>query len=311
MNSLHISEQLQLDRPDLELVSAIARNGTVSRAAQRLHLSQSALSHHLRRLEERVGQPLFERLPRKMIPTPIGREFIRQAERILGEFAQSERLIGTFSESPRRLIRLGTECYTSYHWLPSIIRCFEKCTVPVDFSISLEATGRIKEALLAREIDAGIAFSIVSHPRLVAQPLFQDELRVVVSKEHPFASRSLIDAQDFADEKLLVYQAPNFNESPLYPYFAAARIWPKSIVQVPLTDVIMELVEANLGISVLANWMIENTRRPVKSIRLAPPGITRQWSLLTDHRQANSSEIDALCAVLRNGRAMRKAGWRP
>jgi LysR family transcriptional regulator for metE and metH len=309
MNSLHMSEQLQLDRPDLELVSAIATNGTVSRAAQKLHLSQSALSHHLRRLEERVGQPLFERLPRKMIPTPIGREFVRQADRILGEFAQSEQLISSFSESPRRLIRLGTECYTSYHWLPRVIRCFEKCSVPVEFSISLEATGRIKEALLAREIDAGIAFSIVNHPKLIARPLFFDEFRVVVSNEHPFAARSALSARDFADQKLLVYQAP-FTESPLYRYFAAAGAWPKSIVEVPLTDVILDMVEANLGISVLAGWMTEKTRRTVKLLRLAPPGMVRQWSLVTDHRQAKSKEIDELCAVLRNERVMRKAGWR-
>src|SRR5688500_4386479 len=105
-----------LETRDLQLVSAIVHHGGVTAAARRLHLTQSAVSHHLRELEDRLGVPLFERAHRKMAPTEAGRGLLELAERVLPELKRTEQKIRQLGRAPRRILRLAISCSTAYHW---------------------------------------------------------------------------------------------------------------------------------------------------------------------------------------------------
>src|SRR5687768_9720670 len=108
---------MQLEVRDLRLVDAIAATGSVTKAARRLNVTQPALSKHLRAIEERIGEPVFNR-GNRLEPTAVGALMLRHARSVLERLAIAETELAQAQETPRRVIRVGTDCYTGYHWLP-------------------------------------------------------------------------------------------------------------------------------------------------------------------------------------------------
>jgi DNA-binding transcriptional ArsR family regulator len=106
---------INLTREDYEVVLTVADEESVTRAATQLHLSQSAVSHHLRALEARLGTPLFFREPRRMVLSPVGEEFVSSARQIIGEMRRADSRLSILARTGRKLLTIGTECYTSYH----------------------------------------------------------------------------------------------------------------------------------------------------------------------------------------------------
>src|SRR5512142_1531668 len=115
---------MTLDVRHLTLVKAVAEEGSISRAGIHLHLTQSALSHQLRTIEDRLGVRLFLRQNKRMILSRSGERLLQSANQVLGELKQAEEDIRRIASHREGLLRISTECYTSYHWLPSVLRVF-------------------------------------------------------------------------------------------------------------------------------------------------------------------------------------------
>src|SRR5579883_569108 len=143
----------KLEIRHLKLLAAIAEMGSVTQAGKRLHLTQSALSHQLRDAEQRVGAPLFFRLGKKMAPTPAGEKLLECAQRVLKELGSAERHIESTSDGKCGVIRLSTECYTCYHWLPPLLKKFHEEFPRVEVCISPEMTCGIMATLLEGKLD--------------------------------------------------------------------------------------------------------------------------------------------------------------
>src|SRR6185436_19744085 len=124
----------------LRLVRAIAEEGGPTRAAARLHLSQSAISHQLAELEGRLGVPLFARVRRKLHLTPAGTRLLETARSVLGDLARTERELHRTGSRARAVVRVAVECFTAYHWLPRVIAGLADGDVPVEVRIVAEAT---------------------------------------------------------------------------------------------------------------------------------------------------------------------------
>ncbi len=122
------------------LVKAVAEEGTLTNAAKKLFLSQPALSQQLRELEERFGASFFNRANRKMVPTDVARRFLQAAEKILAEMESVETDLKTMVSGNPGILRVATECYTCYHWLPDILRAYGKRYPQVEVRIETEAT---------------------------------------------------------------------------------------------------------------------------------------------------------------------------
>src|SRR5215211_1285163 len=172
----------------LRLVAAIASRGSLTSAAELLGLTQPALSHQLRELETKLRTPLFMRTARRMVPTPAGEQLTQLAESILAEVDGFERQIadGEFAEA-RGTIRLATECYTAYHWLPAVLRAFRDRWPGVDLRIAPEHTSSPTSALREGVLDLAIVHRAVSDKRIRLDPLFDDELVVVMAPDHRLA----------------------------------------------------------------------------------------------------------------------------
>jgi len=152
---------VKLEIRHLRLLDAVAEEGSVTGAAKRLHTTQSALSHQLRDAEERLDTRLFLRLRKRMVLTPAGDHLLAAARRVLQELSRAEEQVNNLNGGASGLIRLTTECYTCYHWLPPLLKRFHKKFPKVDVSIDADSTHGAIDALLAGKLDV----AILSSPR--------------------------------------------------------------------------------------------------------------------------------------------------
>jgi LysR family transcriptional regulator for metE and metH len=269
---------LNLEIRHFRLVQSIAEEGTVTAASRRLHLTQSALSHQLKDIEDRLGVSLFLRLGKKMILTGAGGKLLGSARSILDEVERVEQEVAGLARESEGVLRIATECYTAYSWLPAVLDGFGRKHPGVQVHVVAEATGRPVEALLSGKLDLAIVSSEIEDRRLSATHLFEDELLVIASRDHPLASRKFVRASDFASENLLVYTS--LEESLLYrALLAPAGIRPRSVAQVQLTEAMLSMVQAGIGIAVLARWAVAPYLRAgnLSAIPLKRPGLRREW----------------------------------
>lgn len=267
----------------LRLVIAIADEGSVTKASHRLHLTQSALSHQLRDLEERLGTKLFLRANKKMLLTPTGENLVSGARRLLRDLHEIEDEVRHMSAGDVGKIRLSTQCYTCYHWLPLALNHFRVKFPRVSVEIYPVATHRPVEALLKGRIDLAIVSTPIRDKRLRIHPLFQDEMMVVMNPDHPLAARTFIRASDFANVSLLTYAVPKEETDVFSKVLIPSGIRPREVLPLALTEAIVEMIKAGMGISVLASWAVapQVKAKTLTAVPLTSNGLRRHWSAVT------------------------------
>src|SRR5499427_10269537 len=143
---------MDLEVRHLRLVAAVADCGSLTRAGDRLHLTQSALSHQLPDIESRLGAALFLRVGKRLVLTPAGERLLSSARDVLERLERTERDIREMGRSRAGLLRLTTECYTCYHWLPPLLMHYRRRFPRVEVRIDVDATHHPVEMLLAGKI---------------------------------------------------------------------------------------------------------------------------------------------------------------
>jgi LysR family transcriptional regulator, regulator for metE and metH len=290
---------MDLEVRHLRLVVAIAETGSVTRAGGRLHLTQSALSHQLRDMEDRLGTRLFHRVGKRMVPTPAGEAVLRSASRVLDLLQRTEEDVRRSAGGRHGTVRIATECYTCYHWLPALLKEYRIAHPGIEVQVGVAHTNAPFEALLNGKLDVAIMSDRVRDRRVVSKPLFEDDMLVIVPPEHRLAERRFVRLEDFAEETLLVY--PPKEESTVGNYILSrAGVAPAAIQEVALTEAIIELVKAGLGIAVLAEWAIAPyvRARSLCAIPLTARGYRRHWSAVVLRAMADAPHIRDFVAVL-------------
>ena len=270
---------MKLDTRDLRLVTAIAEHGGVTRASQHLYLTQSAVSHQLLGLEKRLGAPLFHRLGKRLVPTAAGARLIAGARQVLSDLQELEEDALRAATGRALSLRLSTECYTCYHWLPRVMEKFQEEFANVDVSIVAEATQHPLPALLDGRIDLAIIHSVDVDQRVTYTTLFEDELVAIMPESHRLAKRKFLTAEDFADEHLITY-AVQLSENAFYQeVLVAAGVKPRKVTQIQLTEGIVEMVRAGVGIGVFANWAVSGylDRGSLTAVPVTEKRVKRRW----------------------------------
>src|SRR3954449_6038133 len=247
---------MDLEIRHLQLVSAVADLGSLTRAGDRLHLTQSALSHQLRDIESRLGAPLFLRIGKRLVLTPAGERLLASARDVLAQLQRTEEEIRQMGREKAGVLRLTTECYTCYHWLPPLLMHYRRAFPRVEVRIDVDATHRPVEMLLAGAIDLGLMSTTVRDRRLVSRRVFDDELVLIASKHHRFAQQRRVRLAQMREETLFVYP-PKEESGPLQNVLLPAGAAPARVEEVQLTEAITELVKAGLGVAILARWAVQ------------------------------------------------------
>jgi LysR family transcriptional regulator, regulator for metE and metH len=292
-------ETMDLEIRHLRLVAAIADTGSVTRAGERLHLSQSALSHQLGDIEDRLKTRLFNRVGKRMVITPAGDDVLRTAAAVLDLVGRTEERIKERGCAGGGVLRLSTQCYTCYHWLPPLLTEFRRQHPQVEVHVDAATSSPIA-ALVDGRIELAFVFDRFRDPRIAAIPLFQDDLVVVTSPQHRFAARSFIELEEFAVETLIIYP-PREESGILKRILQPAGISPKSVQTIQLTEAIIELVKADLGIAVLARWAVAPyvAAGALHAARRTRAGHRRQWSALVLRESAELPFVKDFAALIR------------
>jgi LysR family transcriptional regulator for metE and metH len=290
---------MSLEMRHLRVVAAIAEEGNVTRAATRLHLTQSALSHQLHDAEEQLGQTLFERRSRKMALTAAGERLLQSARTVLEEMERAENEIQRGASETRGVLRLSTQCYTAYHWLPPRLKIFQKKFPGVDVQLVIEATPHPFGALLDGKIDLALAWAPVRNSKIQFTPLLRDEMVALVPPGHRWAAKAFVAAEDFAGEDLIVYP-PRQESSVLLQFLKPAGIAPRRVREVALTEAIVSLVKARMGVAVLTRWAVapQLASGELKAVRVTREGFYREWSTAQLKSKSAPAYVEEFIRVL-------------
>ena len=266
----------------LRLVRAIAEEGGPTRAAARLHLTQSAVSHQLADLEGRLGVSLFTRVRRRLKLTPAGAQLVDLARTMLADLSRVERDLYQAGTRKREILRIAVECFTSYHWLPNIVSVLAAEEPHVEVRIALEATREPVAALLRGTLELALVSSPVRDRQLVSAPLFEDEWVVMLPPSHPLVARPYISAVELARETLFAPDAPRSDAERLRELIATERASAPRTVPIPLTDAMVELVKAGLGVSLVSRWAVApwESRGEIVTRRFTRAGLPESWSVV-------------------------------
>ena len=300
---------MNLEVRHLRLVTAIAEEGGVTRASRRLFLTQSALSHQLAALEERLGTRLFLRLGRRMTPTPAGQRLLQSAGKLLEDLQRTEQAVTRLGSERSGVLRLATECYTCYHWVPPLLREFARKWPAVELRIIADATRRPLDALREGRLDLAIVSTPVRDRRFTVTPLFADELVAVMAADHPLAARPWLRPSDFANEDLILYTTPE-ESTAFQKLLVPAGVAPRQVSEIQLTEAIVEMVKASLGISILARWSVapQLAAGSLRAVRLGRHGLWRKWMAARLRSSPSSAWLDDFVRLL--ARAAKPAAGR-
>jgi LysR family transcriptional regulator for metE and metH len=283
----------------LKLVKAVAEDGTLTRAAHRLHVTQPAVSHLLRDLEQRIGAPVFIRQRHRMVLTRAGERLLDAARTILPRLDQLAQDVDQIVTGRQGILRIATQCYTCYHWLPQRVRALRLAFPDVDIEIIAEATANPYPYLLDGKIDLAIVHTKVAERRFVFRSLFDDELVLVVSKRHPFSTRKHVEITDLSGQHVL-HAIPAEMNVFIQRVLMKARVVPKRMSHVQLTEALIEMVKADLGVAVIARWAAAPhlLDGELKSVRLGRRGIWREWSAAVLRDRPKEPILKAFLEVL-------------
>lgn len=296
---------LHLDARDLRLVVTASQSGSLSRAATVLHLTQSTLSHHLADLEGRLGAALFHRLGRRLALTPLGERLRDAAVPILASLAELEEHLRRDEQKENAVLRVATECYTTYPWLARVARRFHDRSPAVRVRIVAEATRQPLEELDRGHLDLALVMGAVPRDRRrTVSALFRDELVAVVSRHHAWAGLRSVPLREFRNAHLLTYANEPLESSFVRETLLPAGALPREMSGVPLTEGLIELARAGLGVAVLARWaIVAHTRdRDLRILRIGPSGVWRNWAAVRLRRHPDAARIDSFTDLIREER---------
>jgi LysR family transcriptional regulator for metE and metH len=183
----------------------------------------------------------------------------------------------------RTSVRLGLECFTSYHWLPPVVAALSAEPTPIDLRIAAGPARDPLGALARGTLDIAIMTSPARDRAWLATPLLRDTWVVALPPRHPLAQKACVSAADLASVRIFAHEAPRADLERLHELAAAEQVtWPRPSI-VPLTEALLDLVAAGLGVALLSRWLL--AARVARGEVVARPftrrGIAEQWSLVT------------------------------
>lgn len=266
--------QSLLELRHLKTLLALADTGSVSQAAKRVFLTQSALSHQLKALEEHYGLPLFERKTQPLRFTPAGERLLQLARAANLLIADAERDIARLREGEAGELRIAVECHTCFDWLMPAMDAFRQHWPAVELDIVSGFHADPVGLLMTRRVDLAITSEAEPQDGVVYQPLFAYEMVVIMAKDHPQAGKAVWQAEDFACETLIHYPVPEIMLDLMRKLLKPAGINPPRRTS-ELTAAIIQLVASRRGVAAMPFWAVQPylQRGYISSARISETGL--------------------------------------
>lgn len=245
-----------LELRHLKTLLALKESGSVSLAAKRVHLTQSALSHQIKLLEEQYELTLFERKTQPLRFTPAGERLVKLAYEILPKVAEAELDLARVKQGEVGELRIAVECHTCFDWLMPAMDSFRQNWALVELDIVSGFHTDTVGLLLSHRADWAVVSEAEETDGIIYRPLFSYEMVGICAKDHPLAGKEVWEAEDFKDETWITYPVPDDMLDLLRKVLRPAGIMPTRRTS-ELTIAIIQLVASKRGIATLPYWAVK------------------------------------------------------
>ena len=279
-----------LELRQLRSLKAIEEAGSLAQAAERLHLTQSALSHQIKTVERYFDISLYERKHKPLRLTAAGQKLLSLAQQILPEVEAVEYEMKQLAGADSGRLHITIECHSCFEWLVPTLDHYRKRWPEVEVDIRLGNSFEPIKALSQGEIDLVITTDKVAQSDIIFTPLFDYEALVIMANDHPLAEKTYINAEDFTDQTLITYPVEQQRLDVFTQFLNPQQVSPGKIRQCELTVMILQLVASKRGLSVLPDWVVNDyiNRKYVSARPLGKNGM--RGGLFAATRQLETSQ---------------------
>ena len=270
-----------IDSRQLLAFCTLVQTGSFTETARKLNLTQSAISHSVKNLEEDLRCQLVTRSGRKIHITNDGEDLYKHAQAILHQMESAREQIKDRANWGRGRLRIGASTTACQHILPNVLREFNECFPECILNIAPADTPELLSMARHHEIDLAIIVDPGNERDVEVRPLFNDELVLVTSATHPFAQKGTFRMNEIAQERLVLYNKSSQTFGEIEQFFRSRKLALENYIELGSMEAIKELIKINYGVSFLASWIVENEVN-MGSLARIPFGsrkIQRQWGI--------------------------------
>lgn len=247
---------INLDLRHLRTLVALRDSGSLVEAAERIYLTQSALSHQIKDLEDRLGGSLFVRKTRPVRFTARGQRLLTLADDVLPLIARAEHDLDRMAGGAAGRLFMAIECHSCFEWLLPAINVFRETWPEVELDISSGFNFTPLPALTRGDLDLVITSDPVPELDLVYEPLFSYEAQLAVAHDHPLAQREWVVPDDLRSEVLICYPVDRTRLDVFTSFLDPAGVEPARVRTAELTPMMIQLVASKRGVTCLPNWAL-------------------------------------------------------
>jgi LysR family transcriptional regulator, hydrogen peroxide-inducible genes activator len=266
-----------MEMHQLRYVVAVAHAGNFSRAAEQCHVSQPSLSQQIQKLEEELGERLFNRMKREVKLTPHGESFLRRAVRVLEEVDTAKREAKDATDLLRGKVTLGVLPTIAPYLLPEAITEYLEKYPRVEIVVQEDTTAHLLKLLVACEIDFALASQPIRDARLEVRELFSEELLLALPADHPLTRKRTVSASDLEGEALIVMKEGHCLGDQVLNFCDRSDLHPNISFRSAQLETIQSLVCAEMGLSLIPAMAAKPGQRSVPQYRsFSSPRPTRK-----------------------------------
>lgn len=290
-----------LDSRQLLAFATLSRVGSFTLAAKELGLTQSAISHAMKALEEEVGCRLCDRAGRRVVLTQAGEQFLRHAEKILAEMSAARAGIDTLNHWGHARLRIGASTTACQYILPAVLSEFKQRYPRCALTIEPGDHGKQVELLDQGQIDLALMLEPVGRRECAFIPLFEDELLFVVSPAHAWARQQRVTRDAISSETLILYTKTSHTFRLIQDYFIGAGVSLGHYIELGNMEAIKELVKLGVGAGILAPWVArpELGSGQLVSFPLGARPLRRRWGVAYDRQRRLSLAEETFISLCR------------
>ncbi|KMT66392.1 LysR substrate-binding domain-containing protein [Catenovulum maritimum] len=279
----------------LKTIRALANTGSLAKSAEWLHTTPSALSHQIKELEIKIGNPIYLRKTSPIKFTAEGQILKDLAEKVLPEIQDSENRIKDIKHQNKGKLRLAIECHSCFQWLMPAISQFHQTWPMVELSFNNDYMFDAMPGLAEGELDLVITSDVFETNEFHFEPLFSFDMVLVTSPNHELANKNYINAQDLTQQTLITYPVEPARLDIFKYLLLPANVQPKKIKKVDQTLMILQMVTADLGVAALPSWAIKEYEEQglVKSIPLSKTGLQSELYAAVKYREKNRAYLQS------------------
>ncbi|PIE40968.1 MAG: LysR family transcriptional regulator [Gammaproteobacteria bacterium] len=291
-----------IERIHLKVVQAVEQHGSLTAAAKALCVTQSALSHTMRKLENNLGTEIWLREGRSLRLTQAGRYLLNIANRVLPLLDHAEDKLKQIAQGERGTLRIGMECHPCYQWLLNVVSPFLDAWPDVDVDVIQKFQFGGVGALLDYEIDLLVTPDPFYKSGLCFSPVFDYEQVLVVPRHHPLATRQYVIPEDLRDQILITYPVATDRLDIYTQFLNQEGVVPKLHKTSETTEIMLQMVACNRGVAALPRWLAEEfcKKLPLSVVRLGKDGVAKQIYLGT---REGDKDIEYLSAFIELARS--------